>query len=106
MGYFTWTDARKQPRTLPFGGYYTADKVSYDGYAKVVCPDNSEIVELCYEGYGRFDGKDVLELVVDWNKNCLKEIFDNIISNKHRCHLREKCIYICFYIFRGFGNGF
>lgn len=27
------------------------------------------IVETCYDGYGRFGGKDIYELIVDWNRD-------------------------------------
>lgn len=76
MGFFTWTDARRNPRKLKCGDYSSADKIGYGGYAKIVCPDNTEIIEPYYEGYGMFDGKDIYDLVVDWNKTYLKDIFD------------------------------
>lgn len=75
MGLFTWTDANKTPRKTKSGDYYAADKIKYDGYAKVICPDNTVIEEPCYEGYGIFNNKDVYELVVDWNKPYLTGIF-------------------------------
>lgn len=75
MGYFTWTDARREPRLLKNGDYSVTDKIGYDGFAKVVCPDDTEICEPYYEGYGMFDGHDIYDLVVDWNKDHLDEIF-------------------------------
>lgn len=78
MGFFTWTDARQEPRTKRNGDYYSSDMIRYGAYAKVVCPDNSAIVEPCYDGYGLFDGKDIYELVVDWNKEYLKDAFDKM----------------------------
>ncbi len=61
MGCFSWmyadTDNKK------------ALKIGKDGY--VICPDDTVIEEHGYNGYGIFDGKDIYELVVDWNRKCL-----------------------------------
>jgi hypothetical protein len=82
MGFFTWTDARREPRKRKNGDYSIADKIGYGGYAKVVCPDDTEIIEQYYDGYGEFDGHDIYDLVVDWNKNYLEDIF-NQMSEDH-----------------------
>ena len=92
MGYFTWTDARRHPKKLKNGDYAVADKIGYGGYAKIVCPDNTEIVEKYYDGYGEFDGKDVYDLVVDWNKAYLKDIFDKMDEQHWGYHLKEVAI--------------
>lgn len=77
MGYFTWTDAGvKNPRLTKSGDYYRADMVGYDRFCKVICPDGSEIIEPSYEGYGIFCGKDIYDLVVDWNKDDLEHLFE------------------------------
>lgn len=81
MGFFTWTDARRQPRKRKDGDYVVADKIGYGGYAKVVCPDNTEIIEQYYDGYGEFDGHDIYDLVVDWNKAYLEDIFNQMDEN-------------------------
>ena len=81
MGFWTWTDARKEPKILKNGRYSETDIIGYGGYAKIVCPDNTEIVEPCYDGCGMFDGKDAYELVVDWNKPYLEEIFNRLAEN-------------------------
>lgn len=64
MGYFTWKDCQNRRKSI--------------GYSKavVICPDNSMILEDAYGGFGIFGGKDIYELVVDWNRPYLKEIFD------------------------------
>jgi len=74
MGYFTWTLANKTPRKNRTGCYRSDCKLRYGGYGAIVCPDNTLIQEDCYEGYGEFDGRDVYDLVVDWNKAHLMEI--------------------------------
>lgn len=74
MGYFTWTLANRTPTKTKTGEYTAASKLRYGGYGAIVCPDNTIIAESCYEGYGEFGGKDVYELVVDWNKDHLVEI--------------------------------
>lgn len=40
----------------------------------VACPDGTFICEPCYETYGIFDGKDVYDLVVDWNRKFIAEL--------------------------------
>lgn len=103
MGFFTWTDAKNNPSTLKLtkhGDYYRKDLIEYDGFAKVVCPDNCEIIENCYEGYGIFGKYDVFELVVDWNKEYLEDIFKKIscdpTSEKYRFGYRYKDIAIAY----------
>lgn len=85
MGYFTWTDARRNPKILKNGNYTQSDIIRYDGYAKIVCPDDTEIIEKCYEGYGIFDGHDIYELVVDWNKQHLENIFNRMLKDDPNC---------------------
>ena len=66
MGYFSWMLANKNnEQALMIGdvGYV----IQPEGMGK---PIKTEF----YEGYGRFDGKDVYELVVDWNRPYLSGI--------------------------------
>lgn len=82
MGYYTWTDARKKPTPTKDGYDWLAkDKIPYGGYAKVVCPDDTEIIENYYDGYGMFGGYDIYDLVAEWNKDDLKEIFSRFTEN-------------------------
>lgn len=67
MGCFTWTFADKRGRYLGYGRR---------GY--LMCPNNKHIKETNYEGYGIFSGKDVYELVVDWNRSLLKKIYERL----------------------------
>lgn len=81
MGFWTWTDARKDSKTLrrsAFGDYSAADKIRYGSMCFLVCPDDTRILEQAYDGYGLFDGKDAYELVVDWNKQYLMDIFKKL----------------------------
>jgi len=75
MGFFTWTLANRTPEKDKTGWDYKAEcKLHYGGYGAIVCPDNTLIEESCYEGYGRFNGQDIYDLVVDWNKEHLMNI--------------------------------
>lgn len=79
MGYFTWTVANRKPKLNRYGTDYTSDsKIRYGGPAYVFCPDGTIIAELCYEGYGIFDGKDIYELVVDWNRDYLPSLMTSL----------------------------
>lgn len=82
MGYFTWTDAKvKTPRLTKWGDYWPSQKIGYDCFCKVVCPDDTEIIENCYNGYGSFGGHDIYELVVDWNREDLPRLFSEIVKD-------------------------
>lgn len=83
MGYFTWTDARYEPvKKARTGDYPIKTKIPYGEYAKVICPDDSVIIEKHYDGYGEFDGHDIYDLVVDWNRDYLEEIFDRLAAKE------------------------
>lgn len=77
MGFFTWTLANRPLQYKRSGEYKQSCVLQYNTYGAIVCPDNTLIQEPCYEGYGVFDGKDVYELVVDWNKPHLLDIIHN-----------------------------
>lgn len=52
--------------------------------AYVITPDNNNIYEQSYTGYGSFNGYDIYELVVDWNREFIGQIFkDRCISFLH-----------------------
>lgn len=81
MGYFTWTDAIRTPRVKKDGEYFSRDVVSYGRPAKIVLPDDSEIKTSYYDGYGMFgkeDEVDAYDVVVDWNRDYLPEIFNRL----------------------------
>jgi len=61
MGQFSWLDCETGEQVL--------DDVSRDVY--VLVPKEfggGHIKEECYDGYGRFGGRDVYALVAQWNK--------------------------------------
>lgn len=77
MGIFTWTDATvEHPLSDHYGNYDGDITVGYDSYVKLVCPDNTELETFFYEGYGEIGGRDVYELVTEWNRSDLKKIFE------------------------------
>lgn len=93
MGFFTWTLANKPVKLLKSGDYAASCKLKYDGYGAVVCPDGTLIKEHCYEGYGIFNGKDVYDLVVDWNKQHLTDI-PNLPCFQHDHRPEDDAAYI------------
>lgn len=71
MGCFTWTYADNRRKKLPYGGY-----------GVVVFPDDSCIVEQWYDGYGNFGFRDAYDLVAEWNRTFLKEIYEKKMAKK------------------------
>jgi len=70
MGQFSWLDCKTGEQVL--------DNVPRNVY--VLVPKEfggGHITETCYDGYGRFDGKDIYDLVVDWNIKDLPRILEN-----------------------------
>lgn len=70
MGQFSWLDCRTEEQVL--------DNVERNVY--VLVPQEfggGHIKEECYDGYGRFGGHDIYDLVVDWNLNYLEQVYAN-----------------------------
>lgn len=70
MGQFSWLDCKT--------GEQVIDDKRRDVY--VLIPKEfggGHIKEECYDGYGRFGGHDVYDLVVDWNINHLEQVYAN-----------------------------
>ena len=66
MGQFSWLDCKT--------GEQVVDGKTRDVY--VLVPKEfggGHIKETCYEGYGRFGGHDIYDLVVDWNREYLEQ---------------------------------
>jgi len=66
MGQFSWLDCKTGEQVL--------DNVRRDVY--VLVPKEfggGHIKETCYDGYGRFGGHDIYELVAEWNRQYLDE---------------------------------
>ncbi len=83
MGYWTWTDARfKNPKETKWGDYCKNQTIGYGGFAKIVCPDNTEICEDYYDGYGMFGDYDAYDLVAEWNREDIAEIFEEKRAKK------------------------
>lgn len=82
MGFFTWTLANKPVKYNRTGLLSQSCKLHYGTYGAVLCPDNTLIKEPSYDGCGRFDGKDVYELVVDWNREYLRKIVAKRLSEQ------------------------
>ena len=77
MGQFSWLDCKTEEQVL--------DNVRRDVYVLVPREfGGGHIKEECYDGYGRFGGHDIYNLVVDWNAKHLDVFFDNRDSWKCR----------------------
>lgn len=76
MGYFTWKYADDRRKKLPYGGY-----------GVVVFPDDSCIVEKAYYGYGIFGFRDAYDLVAEWNRQYLKEIYQRLMAKTEHNNL-------------------
>lgn len=63
MGQFSWM----------FADTDNQKALNVNGKAYVLCPDGIVIFEECYDGYGRFGGNDIYELVADWNRKYISE---------------------------------
>ena len=66
MGQFSWLDCVDNKPIL--------DGVTKTSY--VLVPQEfggGHISERCYDGYGHFGGKDIYELVLDWNKKFIPQ---------------------------------
>ena len=66
MGQFSWLDCKT--------GEQVIDNKERNVYLLVPKEfGGGHILETCYDGYGRFGGHDVYDLVVDWNRDYLDE---------------------------------
>lgn len=76
MGIFTFTDASvKSPKKNRWGDYSKKDVVGYGGYAKLICPDNTELETEHHSSYGMIGMYDIYELVAEWNRKDLVKLF-------------------------------
>ena len=68
MGIFTWSDCTVKKPFDKNGRIKCDAVVEYGGYAKLICPDNTEL-ETDYHGSdGVIRGRDIYELVAEWNR--------------------------------------
>lgn len=78
MGQFSWRDC--------VTGKPILDDVRKTSYLLIPSKfGGGHIEEPCYDGYGRFGGKDVYNLVVDWNKEMIPEIIRRIKNGSWQC---------------------
>ena len=76
MGFFTFTLADREPVPKKSGGYMARSVARYGRYAAAVLPDGTILETRAYDGYGRFGGQDIYELVAEWNRDALPGILD------------------------------
>ena len=74
MGYFSWLFADKN----------NEQNLRIDKSGYIACPDGDFIKESCYEGYGEFNGFNIYELVVYWNRKFLAANPDFVLPHERR----------------------
>ena len=88
MGQFSWiySDTNEQ----------LVDNKRADAYLLVPKPFQEKygkaIYEGCYEGYGRFDGHDVYDLIPEWNKEMIPEIIRRLSNGNWQADATERDI--------------
>lgn len=71
MGQFSWLDCVTEEQVL--------DDVIRDVYVLVpVEYGGGHIKESCYDGYGRFGGNDIYDLVVNWNLPYIDKVYEMV----------------------------
>ena len=88
MGQFSWiySDTHKQLLdNVCADAYLLVPKPFQDKYGKAIYED-------CYDGYGRFGGYDVYDLIPEWNKEMIPEIIRRIKNKTWQCDPDEKRI--------------
>lgn len=91
MGQFSWLDCKNGSQIL--------DDVHADVYLLIPKEfGGGHIHETDYEGYGEFGGKDVYDLVVDWNKDMIPWILRSAEKGKWHCSISDddKVVMECF----------
>lgn len=81
MGFFSWiySDINKQLMAMEMADTYLLVPEEFqDEYGKY-------IKEGFYQGYGRFGGYDIYDLIPEWNKEMIPEIIDRIQQGKWEC---------------------
>ena len=81
MGQFSWiySDTKKQlVNGKQADTYLLVPPEFQEKYGKA-------IYEPCYNGYGRFGGYDIYELIALWNKEMIPEIIEKIRLGEWRC---------------------
>jgi len=86
MGQFSWiySDTNKQViDNKKADTYLLVPKIFQEKYGKA-------IYESCYDGYGRFGGYDVYNLIPEWNKEMIPEIIRRIKNGTWGCNTSER----------------
>ena len=84
MGQFSWMFADKNNKQALNEGCP----------AYVALPDGGYIYEPCYDGYGNFGGKDIYDLVADWNREYLAKHPEHDVGS-HDMYGREIAFPVC-----------
>ena len=76
MGFYTFTFANKTAVKNKNGDFAAGCVAPYGGYSAILTPDNKLIKEPCYEGYGKWDDRDIFQLLAEWNKSDIPRLVD------------------------------
>ncbi len=68
MGIFTWSDCTVKNPFDQDGEIKNSAVVNYGGYAKLICPDDTELETTYHDTQGTICGYDIYELVAEWNR--------------------------------------
>ncbi len=76
--YFAWKDCQNAQKRV------RCQKPAY-----VILPNDTVIEEPCYEGFGKFGGHNIFQMVADWNCLHLRDILSQMAPRMENSAMRE-----------------
>ena len=87
MGQFSWLDCRTREQIVDNKKrdvYVLVPKEFEDKYG-----EDGRIKEICYDGYGRFGGYDIYDLIPEWNKEFIPIMLAYAEKGRWTCGLSK-----------------